>query len=72
MNATALDAFLARKVEIDAALKRLRALSADHFNVGPDDVHWGHVGTLDHYLTVLRDLCDSADGAGEYAVKGSV
>lgn len=67
MNDSAVDAFLARKVEIDAALERLRALSADHFNVDPDEVHWGHVGTLDHYLAALRDLCDSADGTGEYA-----
>ena len=27
-------------------LARLAALSQDHFNVAPDEVNWGHVGTL--------------------------
>ena len=42
----ALDAFLAVKVEIDAMLERLAALSADHFETSPDEIDWGHVGTL--------------------------
>ena len=35
-NTKAIDAFIARKTEIDAMLERLRALSDDHFNVAPD------------------------------------
>lgn len=46
-NAAALDAFMAAKMEIDALLARLVAHSADHFGYGPEEVHWGHVGTLD-------------------------
>ena len=37
----ALDAFLARKSEIDTALERLQALSNDHFNAHPDEINWG-------------------------------
>ena len=64
---TALDAFMARKLEIDRMLERLTALSDDHFDVGPDEVHWGHVGTLAHYAELLKRITDSAFKEGEYA-----
>ena len=63
----ALDAFIARKREIDAMLERLTALSADHFGVDPEEVDWGHVGTLGHYAQLLRQVSDSAFQEGEYA-----
>ena len=66
-NAKALDAFLAAKFEIDAMLERLVALSADHFETGPDEIHWGDVGTLNHYASLLRRITDSAFKAGEHA-----
>jgi hypothetical protein len=66
-NPAALDAFLARKAEIDALLERLTALSADHFEVSPDDVNWGHVGTLAHYAGLLKQITDSAFHEGEHA-----
>ncbi len=59
-NATALDAFLAAKAEIDAMLERLAILSADHFESHPDETDWGHVGTLNHICARLRDITDSA------------
>ena len=43
--------FMARKLEIDAMLQRLTEFSANHFGVDPEDVDWGHVGTLGHYAT---------------------
>lgn len=46
-NEAALDAFVATKADIDIMLERLAAFSADHFDCSPEDVHWGHVGTLD-------------------------
>lgn len=55
-NSDALAAFIARKAEIDAALGRLQALSDDHFNVEPDAVNWGDVGTLGYYAEMLRRL----------------
>ena len=64
---TALDAFIARKAEIDTMLERIAALSADHFDVSPDDVHWGHVGTLAHYAELLKRITDMAFNEGEHA-----
>lgn len=65
-NSKALDAFIAKKIEIDEMLERLVALSADHFNVHPDEVHWGHVGTLQSYADLLRRTSDAAFKEGEH------
>ncbi len=64
---TALAAFIAKKAEIDAALARLQSLSDEHFNCQPDDIHWGHVGTLSHYAELLKRITDSAFHEGEHA-----
>ena len=66
-NTKALDAFLAAKFEIDAMLARLAALSADHFETSPDEINWGHVGTLNHYRAKLREITDMAFNEGEHA-----
>ena len=63
----ALNAFIAKKTEIDTMLARLQALSDDHFNCDPDEINWGNVGTLEHYAGLLRRITDSAFGEGEYA-----
>ena len=63
----ALDAFIAAKSEIDAMLERLAALSADHFETSPDEINWGHVGTLNHYRAKLREITDMAFSEGEHA-----
>ena len=67
MRPTALDAYIAKKAEIDTMLARLKALSDDHFNVGPDEVDWSHVGTLAHYAELLKRITDSAFKEGEHA-----
>jgi hypothetical protein len=66
-NRTALDAFLAHKAEIDTMLDRLKARSDDHFGYSPDDIDWGHVGTVAHYAELLRKITDAAFKEGEYA-----
>ena len=66
-NTKALDAFIAAKTEIDAMLERLAALSADHFETRPDEIHWGHVGALEHYRAKLREIIDCAFREGEHA-----
>jgi hypothetical protein len=66
-NTKALDAFIAAKTEIDAMLERLAALSADHFETSPDEINWGHVGTLNHYRAKLREITDKAFHEGEHA-----
>ena len=45
-NEDALAAFVSKKAEIDTMLTRLQALSDDHFGYSPDEITWGHVGTL--------------------------
>ena len=45
-NEKALDAFVARKAEIDTMLTRLATLSDEHFGYVPDEINWSHVGTL--------------------------
>lgn len=64
---TALDAFMARKAEIDAQLARLQALSDEHFNLSPDSIHWGHVGDLSRYADLLKQITDAAFKEGEHA-----
>ena len=53
-NDDALAAFVQRKAEIDAMLSRLQSLSDEHFGVAPDEVTWGHVGSLGHYAELLQ------------------
>ena len=67
MRRNALDAYIAKKAEIDTMLARLTALSDDHFGVGPDEINWGHVGTLAHYAELLKRITDSAFKEGEHA-----
>lgn len=66
-NGSALDAFIAKKNQIDAMLARLQELSGDHFNWSPDEINWGHVGTLEHYVELLKRITDSAFQEGEHA-----
>ena len=63
----ALAAFIEKKAEIDAMLARLQGLSDEHFNAHPDEINWGHVGTLEHYANQLKRITDSAFGEGEFA-----
>ncbi len=63
----ALAAFMEKKAEIDAMLARLQRLSDDHFNAHPDEINWGHVGTLEHYASLLKRITDSAFGESEHA-----
>jgi len=66
-NTKALNAFMTAKLQIDAMLERLAALSADHFETHPDEINWGHVGTLNHYRDRLREISDAAFREGEFA-----
>jgi hypothetical protein len=62
-----LAAFVQRKVEIDAMLTRLQALSDDHFGIAPDEVTWGDVGSLGHHAELLKRITDMAFNEGEHA-----
>jgi hypothetical protein len=62
----ALAVFLARKAESDAMLARLTALSAEHFDTNPNEINWGHVGTIGHYASLLKQITDMAFNKGEH------
>ena len=66
-NSKALTAFLTAKIEIDAMLERLKTLSDDHFDTHHDEINWGHVGNLNHYASLLRQITDSAFKEGDHA-----
>ncbi len=58
---SAAERFLAVKFEIDALLAKLTAKSADHFDVTPDELHWGHVGDVARirdYLLLANDAAE--------------
>jgi hypothetical protein len=42
-------------------------LSDDHFNTHPDEINWDHVGTLNHYASLLRQITDGTFKEGEHA-----
>jgi hypothetical protein len=63
----ALAAFVAKKAEIDAMLTRLQTLSDDHFGYAPDEITWSHIGTLEHYASLLKRITDMAFQEGEHA-----
>ena len=63
----ALAAFVSKKAEIDSMLDRIKALSDDHFGYAPDEISWDHVGTLEHYASLLKRITDSAFNEGEHA-----
>ena len=42
-------------------------LSDDHFGYAPDEINWGHVGSLVHYAELLKRITDSAFNEGEHA-----
>jgi len=66
-NSKALEAFVIKKAEIDQMLERLQALSDEHFEWGPDEIGWGHVGTLGYYAEMLKRVTDAAFKEGEHA-----
>jgi hypothetical protein len=66
-KSTVAAAFIAKKGEIDSMLGRLQELSTDHFNIDPDQITWGDVGTLSHYAELLQRITDSAFQEGEHA-----
>ena len=66
-NSEAVSAFIATKAEVDTMLARLATLSGDHFNTDPETLHWGHVGNLEFYASLLKRVTDSAFREGEHA-----
>lgn len=59
-NDKALAAFIERKNEIDAALAKLMEASENHFDAGPDEINWAHVGDLGRILACLNEAIEVA------------
>jgi hypothetical protein len=62
----AIEAFIAKKAQIDTILARLQKLSADHFEVDPNKADWGDVGTIAYVLDYLQEANDFIFHEGEY------
>ena len=58
----AMSAFVAHKLRFDELLEQLRRLSEDHFCYDPDDINWGHVGSVESYVQQLQRVVDMAEG----------
>ncbi|SDL05256.1 hypothetical protein [Aliiruegeria lutimaris] len=48
-------------------VRRLQALSDEHFNTHPASVSWCDVDTLQSTAARLREVCDSVFREGDYA-----
>jgi hypothetical protein len=50
------------RLQNQVAKSNEEALAAfdDHFNYSPDEIDWGHVGTLGYYAELLKQVTGSA------------
>ena len=56
-NATqALDRFVAIVGEIRATLEAIQEANDEHYDLAPEEVHWGHVGDATRTLERLKEI----------------
>ena len=55
-NEKALDRFLAIVGEIRTATEAIQKSADDHFDLTPDEIHWGHVGDAGRTLEGLKEV----------------
>ena len=67
MSEDALDAFMAVKFTIDAALAEITEFSRDHFGVDLERVNWGDVGSLAEVERALTRLTDQLFNRREFS-----
>lgn len=58
----ALSAFVTHKLRFDELLARLRHLSENHFGFAPEEINWGHVGSVESYVQQLQRVVDTSEG----------
>lgn len=58
----AVSAFVTHKLRFDELLEQLRDLSENHFSFDPDEINWGHVGSVESYVQQLQRVVDMAEG----------
>lgn len=61
-NEKALEEFIARVGKIDAALETIKAANDEHYNLLPDEIHWGHVGDVGRALEGLEEIIAAMQG----------
>ena len=60
-NQKAIDAFIETIGKIAPLLDDLRSIVVDnHMGVAPDNVNWGHVGTVNHLLEMVTEVSVAA------------
>lgn len=52
-NSQALETFVELAALIKMRLDRLQEAADNHFDLSPEQIHWGHVGDLTRYAEVL-------------------
>lgn len=55
-NEKALDRFLGTVAEIRGILEALEEANDEHYDLSPEEVHWGHVGDVERTLAGLKDV----------------
>lgn len=55
-NEQALERFLATVGEIRTTLEAIQAATDDHFDLTPDEIHWGHVGDAARVRDALAEV----------------
>ena len=66
-NLPALDAFIVQKAKFEAAVLRLHKHARIDFDTRDGEINWGHVGDLEHYNQLLKQITDSCFHEGEHA-----
>jgi hypothetical protein len=57
-----LDRYMVLYAEAEELLNRIHESHDDHYGSSPDDVTWGHVGSLGHFVEVLQYAAQALPG----------
>ena len=63
----ALDTFIAKHVEIEKMLNRIKEAHDDHYGANAEDITWGEVAEISAVESKLKDLTDMLFLEGEYS-----
>jgi hypothetical protein len=61
-NEEALDRFIVIVCDMRDALTELHGIADDHFNLAPEEIHWGHVGDVARTLEGLKEILATIRG----------
>ena len=67
MNTSAVEQYITEIQRCKEALDRINEYIEDNGEVGPDEINWGHTGSMQHIANELTQLQHMIDGTGEYA-----